>query len=408
MFGTLKKNTFFSAVTNLSDFLQFALMILAGRVLREEAFGVFNNAWSLSIVFLTFSDLGLNHLAIRDIARDKSLAPRYLGNILSWKVLLSLAAFLLLMFTSTVVRNDDPNLRALVCVLGAAMMLRFFTLTARCFLHGFEKFSVETVAVVTEQSVLMVCGFAVLLTGRSVAFLAYAFLLARFVGLLVTYVLLNRTVPVRFRVESAFILKHQLEAAPIGIVFGIMMVYLHMDTLILSSIATDRDVGLYNYAFKIYNGLFIIPSIACTVLLPRLSSTYKTDRHIFNRLTIYGILAMAFAGMLIGAVGIACSGRIVQLVFQKGANEAGLPLSILFGTAAVSFQVWLARVVLIATDRQKALMCFYVLGLGVRVACDLVLIRRYGITGAAVATLVSETFLFAGIWIYVLTTRSRR
>jgi len=407
MSGTLKKNTLFSAITNFSDFLQFALMIFAARVLQTEAFGIFSNALSISIVFLIFSDLGLNHLAIRDIARDKRLAPRYLANILPWKSVLSLTTFLLLMFTSIVVRNDDPGLRAMVCLLGLAMMTRYFTLTARCFLHGFEKFNVEAVAVVTEQSVLMVTGFVVLLMGYSITHLACAFLFARLVGFFVTYGLLNRTVPVRLRLEHEFILKHQMEAAPIGIAFGIMMAYLHMDTIILSSIATAEKVGLYNYAFKIYNGLFIVPSIICTVLLPRLCNTYKTDEGAFNKLVAQGILVLALTAILIGGAGIACSGQIIELVFQKGSCEAAAPLRVLFGTSVITFQVWLLRIILIAMDRQKALMNFYILGLGLRAIADLLLIPRYGIRGAAFAALTSEAFLFCGMWVFLLLRRLR-
>ena len=51
----LATNTFYSAVTNFSDILLFALMIMAARSLGATDFGAFSFALSLATVFLTFS-----------------------------------------------------------------------------------------------------------------------------------------------------------------------------------------------------------------------------------------------------------------------------------------------------------------------------------------------------------------
>lgn len=131
--GSLKRNTFYSGVTNFSDVLLFTLMILAGRYLGANDFGIFAFAQSIAILFLTFSNFGLNTLAIRDVARDRELATRYMGNILLWKGVLSLIAFLSLVLTIFYIKESTSDTRIVVSLMGIAVMIRFFTMTGRCF-----------------------------------------------------------------------------------------------------------------------------------------------------------------------------------------------------------------------------------------------------------------------------------
>lgn len=405
MRNSLRKNAFFSGITNASDFIQFALILLAARMMEPSGFGLFCNAFSISMVFLTFSDLGLNQLSIRDVARDHSRAERYLGNTLTWKAILSVLAFGLLALTSFVIRGDEPLLRGVVVVMGLSIMLRFFTLTGRCFMQGFERFDIESLAVLIEQVLLVLFGTLVLMLGYGVLYFALAFLVTRCIGIAVSYTLLRRLVRVKPRFEPRFLFEKQVEAIPIGVVFGILMIYLHMDTLVLSSIATNADVGMYNSAFKIYNGLFMLPSILCTVLLPRLSHVHHASRHEFRGIMIKGVAVLLVASLPITIVGTLFSKQFIVFLFESDYAPAALPMAILFVTLTVSFQVWLLRTMYVATDRQRPLMIFYLAALGLRVAADLVLIPRHGITGAAVATLITEGFLFLGMWIYLLVSR---
>jgi O-antigen/teichoic acid export membrane protein len=176
---SLKENTIYAGVTNLSDILLFVLMILAGRFLGAKDFGTFTFAQSLAIVFLTFSNFGLNVLAIRDVARDKGLAERYLGNILSWKIILSLIALISLALTAKYLSKSNQNIITVIVLMGIAVMIRFFTMSGRSFLQAFERFDMEALVTFTEQSVLLGLGSFVLFSGYGIIGLACAFIIAR-------------------------------------------------------------------------------------------------------------------------------------------------------------------------------------------------------------------------------------
>jgi O-antigen/teichoic acid export membrane protein len=402
------RNVFFSAVSNVADLLQFILMILAANLLTPHEFGMFRYAFSMSMVFMAFSDLGLSYLAIRDISRDHAVAPRYVGNILAWKIPLSLAAFALLMAASFLIPHHDLELQLMLAIMGSAMVLRFFSLMVRSFFQAFERFDLESLGVVVEQFLLIGGGSILLLTGHGVVALAWLFLATRIVGFLFTAGLLNRIVPVRLRLEPGFVLRRQLDALPIGIAFGVLMAYVHIDTIILSSMTTHTLVGIFNAAFTIYSGFFVIPNIIGTVSLPRLSDTFQHDRPAFRRHVGQSARAIAMLSLLVAVVGIPAARWIIDLVYHEAYMDAVLPLQILFLALVITSQNWLLRLVLVAMNRQKAFMTIYLVGLAVRAGVNVALIGRFGIVGAAVATLVSEVFLFLVMGLTILAGARRQ
>ena len=399
--ASLKRNTLFSAVTNLSDMLQFVLMILAGRMLGTEGFGVFSFAHSMATVFLTFSDFGLNQFAIREVSRRKEEAPKYIGNILTWRTVLALTAFILLLFTTGIIMEVERHIQLITAVLGVAVMIRFFSLTGRCFLHAYERFDVETVVVLIEQCVLLVIGTLFLWLGYGVLGLASAFFIARAVGCLLTFLNIHKVVPFRLEFDTPFIKKLQINALPIGVALVVMTGYIHIDSVLLAHFRTFSEVGLYNSAFKIYSGLFLIPSIICTVFLPRLSTSFVEDFTQFKKLVGVGTAILAGTACAVCGVGYFGADQIIGLVFGEEYREAAGSMRFFFIILAITFQIWFQRIILIAVNHQKVLMYMYLAAVVLRICIGVVFIPQYGIMGAVSATLVCEIFLFVGIWLFL-------
>jgi O-antigen/teichoic acid export membrane protein len=398
---SLKGNTIYAGITNLSDMLLFVLMILAGRFLGAKDFGTFSFAQSLAIVFLTFSNFGLNTLAIRDVARDRGLADRYFGNILSWKIILSFVALLSLMLTAQYLSESNLKITLVVGLMGVAVMIRFFNLSGRSFLQAFERFDLEALVTFTEHLVLLGIGTFVILSGYGVIGLAFAFLFARCLGCILTFFLLGQDINVRPKFDLQFIFGLQMKAISIGVALLVAAAYLHADTLILSQIRSYTEVGLYNAAFKIYNGLFLLPSIISTVLFPRLSKAHVGDSQEQKSLLVRGLLSLLLISIPLSIGGIFLADKIIWIAFGQEFIGATAVMQILFAVSVLSFQIWLLRVFLLSINMQRALMIINFLGLCMRIFLDLLLIPRYGICGAAIAAGVSECLMLGLIWTHL-------
>ena len=82
--------------------LGLVLTIVIARSLGDVIFGKYSFALAFTALFAVFSDLGYNTLLIREVARDKSQAGKYLNNVLCLRALISLVIFASIVITINV------------------------------------------------------------------------------------------------------------------------------------------------------------------------------------------------------------------------------------------------------------------------------------------------------------------
>ena len=68
----------------------FVLLLVAARVLGKDGFGEYSQVMAFVGLFAVATDLGLSTLAVRDVAQERALLPRYVGNVLALRLLLAL------------------------------------------------------------------------------------------------------------------------------------------------------------------------------------------------------------------------------------------------------------------------------------------------------------------------------
>ena len=90
----IAKNTIVLGISQVtSSLLGFLFIMYTARYLGAEGFGILSFALAFTGIFGIFPDLGLGQLTVREVARDKSLASKYLGNIAVIKVILAIIFF---------------------------------------------------------------------------------------------------------------------------------------------------------------------------------------------------------------------------------------------------------------------------------------------------------------------------
>lgn len=82
----------------LSYFFGFFILIYSARYLGLEGFGTLSLALALTGIFTVIMDLGLSTLTTRELSRDKSITKKYLPNIITMKIVLSLFSLCLIYF----------------------------------------------------------------------------------------------------------------------------------------------------------------------------------------------------------------------------------------------------------------------------------------------------------------------
>jgi len=399
--ASLAKNTIYSAITSITSFFLLILLILAGRYLGDVNYGIFT--FSLAFVFTIeiFMDFGLSELTQRSVARDKSLALRYLGNLLTWKIIVSVLVFIVLFLTINLVKSS-PEVRFTVYLLGFANILRSFKSTLRAFFRAFERFDLDCLTMYIERASLLAIGTVVLVLGRGLIFFALVFVIVRVFDLGLTFGILNwKIVKVIPQFNFTFLKNVQLEALPFGLFSVIITLYSYTDTVMLSFMRTDAEVGWYNAAHKIDEGLAIFPFIICVVLYPRLSRLFVVNKKAHSFLSARAVKYMFITSLPLLICGVILSKNIVNILFGEQFQNSVPALQILLLGVVFIFQIRLFQIILNSIDRQKVVMYVGLMGLIINVSLNLLLIPRYGFRGAAFTTIISELIVFSIYYFYL-------
>ena len=380
----------YATLTAGSAGLLLVLLTIAARFLSADDYGRFRFALALTTIIETIMDLGLSQITVRSVARDRTSADRLFPQVLGVKLVWVAVGLALLVVLAPLLRTDPVIIR-LCYALGISSAVRSYLLTARGLLQGLQRFDLEALAVVSDRVLLLVAGGAALWAGYGLVGLAVAFVGSRLLMLGAVQILLRRVVA---RVLPAFDRDAwrdiQAAALPLGFFMIALNTYTYVDTVILGLMRTDAEVGWYAAAYSLYEGLTYAPSILAAVLTPRLSALFTRDRAAHRSLLSRALVISVALAIVLGGVAAFAAAPIVALLFGGRYAPAVRPLQILAAGSVFVFATWILHAAAISTNLDRRLLLTTAIGLAANVAFNIVLIPRYGISGAAWATVVAE------------------
>ena len=384
------RNSIYATASAGSAALLLVLLVVAGRYLDVENYGRFVYAVAVATIVETIMDIGLAHVTVRAVARDRAAAAALFRNVLGLKLFWVVIGLVLMAVVAPLLRSDAAVIR-LCYLLGLSSAARSYFLTTRGFLQGLDRFDLEAAIVVADRLLLLTLGTAALALGYDVIGLGVAFVIARllmFGG--VTALLrglLGRTSPTY---DGKVWRELQAAALPLGLFMISLNLYSYVDTVILGAMRSNAEVGWYGAAYRIYEGLTYPPSIIASVVTPRLSYLFVHDRARVRRLLAASLGGAAVLGLVLGGAAVALARPLVMLLFGEAFAGAVAPLQILAGGALFVFCTWILHAAAIATNLDRRLFLTTTVGLGTNVLLNVVFIRRWGISGAASATVIAE------------------
>lgn len=406
------KNTAIQGATQLLTWaLSWVLLIVLPRFLGDAGFGKLFFAVSYGTVFSTLINLGMNTYITKQVAVARGEGRRLgadlrklAANVLTVKLILAMAVYLL---QSTIIfwLPYDTETRHAVLIVGAATAVGSLTLTAAGIFQGLETLLAPSIALVAEKVATTLACAVLLLTGYGLLAVAWVYLGAALLNAMIVFAFLSRRMPLRPAWNSPVIRQVFIGGLPflIWVVFG--EIYVRIDVLMLSMMASAAVVGWYGAAFRVYGTLLFVPHILNTAVFPalaRMGSEGNADAD-FSRATerLFGYLLAVAVPIAVGTVLIA--DPFLLLLYGAGPfQSAGIPLKI-FGLSIllVCIDVLLGST-LIAKGKEKAWSLMAIAAAVFNPVMNLWMIpltqSRFGNggIGAATATLLTEALMMIG------------
>lgn len=393
------KNLAFLAI---ADFFNKALVFVAvaylARTLKAEGFGKIEFAQAIAVYFMLLANQGLATFGAREIARHNSDIKRYANHILSIRLLLALLSYILLVvFTFSVPQSAE--IKNLLLIYGFAMFA--LSLTLDWVFQGTERMEYIALAQTVNQAAyagglfLLVRGYEQLLLVPVVK------LAAAMIGATILLFFVNKRYGrIKLSYDPVFWRQILKQSIPMGVSLILIQIYYTFDTVMLGFMKGEAMVGWYNAAYKIVLLFIGFATLFGTVIFPVLSRYYKESlsqlRDLLfqsSRLTLFFALPIAVGGMVL-------SSQIIQLVYGLSYQPSVLPLKILIWSVFTVYFNCSFAFCLLACDKQKEYMYSVLAGAIVNLILNFLLIPKYDMLGASIATITCETITLALILFY--------
>lgn len=389
------RNSFWLMLANIVvRIISASVFVILARVWGKEVFGQYSFAIAFVSFFTLIAHFGFGSLIIRDVAKNKSLAENYLGNVISIKIFFSIIA-LLLLFAASFFINKPVFLRIAIFVFGLEIIVSGYTAILQSIFSAYEKF--EYYALTNILSKVLWAVFVLLTIFHYPALLnvAIATLAGVILTLIITYLITTkRFVVVKFKWDFAFWKKLIGEAYPFTLISLFALINFRIDQVMLSFMMTDAAVGIYNAGYKIIDILAVLPNILLTALYPVFSRFHQDNKLMLKKsfdqaLRYVTILCIP---VVIGVFLIA--DKIIILLYGSGYLESISILKILIFISLFSFLNTPLFVALNAIGKQRITMINTGFTALANIVMNRILIPIWGINGAALATIISEFTFF--------------
>lgn len=174
-----------------------------------------------------------------------------------------------------------------------------------------------------------------------------------------------------------------------------VLIYIRADAVILGLSRGHRSVGLYTAAYAIMGAAQIIPLQISQAVTPVLSRTFGTDPRAFRRTWEDGLRAVLVLALPLALVTTVLGAAIVTVPYGAGFRPAGTALAVLVWASPLGVVNALVAAVLYAGAREGWAAVVSMIAVVLNVALNIALIPSFGIVGAAVVTVATESIVLS-------------
>jgi len=379
------------------------------RYLGASDFGLYAFAISFVMVFYPIIDLGMDHIFVREINKDKSSTCEIFYSTILLKFVILLPTIIIIACGIHFI-SPDRNLFWGIIIEGIATLLvrQFFCIIARAFFVAFEELKYDlTLSLISQITKILILLIVVYL---DMGFIAVFFVILGgdlVYGLPGTIIALSRYLSKReqsrkdvtedLKSKINKIKKMLIETLPVGLTLILITASFHIDVFIIKHFLNDEKNGIFAAAYRIIATLISCSVPVIWVMMPLLSRSAKTNtlaRELQKGMKFILLLSIPLI------TGLFFFAETIVSFFGEDFKESAYVLKFLVIVLIFRFIGYLFDLALIAMDKQKLTIIGSTSLFIVNLTLDFLLIKHYDIYGACIGTLAAD--ISTCILLYIL------
>ncbi|KPJ55309.1 hypothetical protein AMJ47_00315 [Parcubacteria bacterium DG_72] len=376
----------------ITRFLTAILTIFIARILGAQDYGFLAFAISFTGFFIIIKNFCYDEIVIREYNQREEV-KKELGSILWFKIFLGISAFSLILIFSFLAGNQ--SVQRLIIIFGVVVLLKSIFEFLTSLFKALHK--MEYVALVNILEIIILSGtiFYILFYAPNLIFISYAYLAAAILSLLCSIFIAKRLKVLSQPVLDLKVIKNYfLLSWPLAIGSIFAIIYIQIDSIMMGFLGMTKEVGWYQAAYKITSFVTFPGAIIASVFYPSISKFYKENKDYFKRITNIFLESIAFFTFPAVVGGYILKKKIIFFIYGESFSPSVFAFQFLIFCSGYILFIIFMNYILNATGRQKII--FYTGGAGaaLNLVLNIILIPRYSLYGAAVATFFTYSLLF--------------
>ncbi len=374
----------------IAKLINIALVLILTRLLGTTGFGLYSFSFAFTTMFMLFTHLGMNTYLVRHIATDRGRASESLSAAMPMVIAFSVLALLLINLTA-LFANWPSAERGVIFLFSLFLLFDSWSRFLFAVFRAFERMQFEALVIICERVALLAVALWCLAINARLELVVALFAGVQLLKAGFTYGLVRRhfiSLKPRWDRRVAFGLLRRSFPFALMILFATITV--RIDIVMLKLFHSTDAAGLYSVGRRLIESLSFLPENIVSALFPALSVLYLSDRTKFNRTFGRAMRYMVIPAIPLAAIIFTYAPQIVETLFAPEFAPASVALRWLAIWLGLLFIKHLLAVTLGAIDKQRVFSVIAGLGMLLNIVLNLMLIPRYEVLGACVATVGAE------------------
>ena len=375
------------------------------RYLGPKQFGIFSYAVAFTTIFGGIAKLGLDGIMVRELINTPERRDYFLGTAFWLKII---GAFFVLGLMALIVpfTSNDATTNLFIFIIGSGLVFQSFEVVDFYFQSQIlaKIISICKVIQLAFSSIIKI--YLVLTESELISFVLVTAFDA--LSLAITYFIAYqmRKNPLFYKHFDLNIAKQLLKNSwPLIFSAIVVMIYMRIDQIMIKKMLGIYEVGIYSAAVRLSEAFYFIPVLITASVFPAIVNAKSQSEALYKQRLQRLFTFMVWIAIAIALPMTFLSDWLILLFFGQSYQEAGEVLIIhiwasIFVFLGVSSGKWF-----IVENKQALSFWRTFFGMVVNIVLNFFLIPRYGIEGAAFASLLSQ---FMAAYLFDLFSKSTR
>lgn len=363
--------------------------VISARYLGPSNYGTLNYGASLVTLFTSICKLGLENVIIKEYIDKRNENGKILGTAIVMRLISSSLSIITIIAIVCILKPNDKTMFIVTVLQAIALLFQVYELIDYWFQsHLNSKYVAisKTIAYI----VVAVYKICLLMLQKPVEWFAFSTSLDYIIIMIIIFYMYKKNNGQKL--EFSFEMAKSLFSRSYHFIFSALLVtlYTQMDKVMIGSYNTDKEVGLYSAATTISTMWGFIPEALINSFRPSIYEAKKVsdDLYIKKQKILFAII---FWTGIFFAIGITLfSDLIINILYGKDYIGAKPALLISAWFPAFSYLGGARGPWVVINNKNKYSKRYIFWGAVVNLALNAFLIPKWGINGAAIATLISQ------------------